>query len=51
MSKQITDDTYKLLFNTVLQELQIKVFLEYYLSIKHQRNTINNPQEKTQQLQ
>ena len=32
---------YKKLFNNVLEELKIKFFLEYYLSIKHHKYIIN----------
>ena len=32
---------YKILFNNVLEELKIKCFLEYYLSIKHHKYIIN----------
>ena len=32
---------YKILFNNVLEELKIKLFLEYYLSIKHHKYIIN----------
>ena len=32
---------YKILFNNVLEELKIKWFLEYYLSVKHVKQIIN----------
>ena len=41
MSKLTANNQYKILFNNVLEELKIKCFLEYYLSIKHVKQIIN----------